>query len=214
MKIQKDTLIFIRNMTICVVALLMVAFLLDMTPGFKRNKYTNIINLIIDDEDYTGDLKHLIYLGNSGEIFLSEDDISNIFSNKIYHEREYSREITAKDIREQENLGIADIQKKNESIENRIIEKNGIKYIPMVEMAPIYNISIRYVEESNRVIIDKLDKQIVYAEACCDTKIQYKARNLSKTVGNLKKGEKVRCFYTTKGGWQLIRTEDGLLRLC
>ena len=55
---------------------------------------------------------------------------------------------------------------------------------------------------------------IIKADISTDTSIRYKARKLSKKVGEVKKGEKVSCFYTTSKGWRLIRTENGVLRIC
>ena len=48
---------FIRNIIICLIAWLIVSFILNYAPGFKRDKFVGITNLIIDDEDVTENLK-------------------------------------------------------------------------------------------------------------------------------------------------------------
>ena len=60
MRINK--LKFIRNIAICIVALFVVAFILNMTPGYKRDKYKDITNIVIGDTNFTEDLKNLIYI--------------------------------------------------------------------------------------------------------------------------------------------------------
>ncbi len=48
---------FLRNIIICLVAFAVVAFILNYAPGFKRDKYANVTNLVINDEDVTEKLK-------------------------------------------------------------------------------------------------------------------------------------------------------------
>ena len=56
---------FIRNIIIGIVSLLVVAFIINIAPGYKRDKYTNVTNLIIDEENKTEELKHEIYINNN-----------------------------------------------------------------------------------------------------------------------------------------------------
>ena len=48
---------FIRNIIICLIAWLVVSFILNYATGFKRDKYEGITNLVINDEDVTEKLK-------------------------------------------------------------------------------------------------------------------------------------------------------------
>lgn len=48
---------FMRNIIICLIAWLVVSFILNYAPGFKRDKYEGATNLIINDEDVTENLK-------------------------------------------------------------------------------------------------------------------------------------------------------------
>ncbi len=48
---------FIRNIIICLIAFMIVSFILNYAPGFKRDKYEGIPNLVINDEDVTENLK-------------------------------------------------------------------------------------------------------------------------------------------------------------
>ena len=84
-------------------------------------------------------------------------------------------------------------------------------YLPISDMSIVYNITVKYIKETNRVVIDELDKGMIKATAVTDTKIKFKPRGLSKNIGYLKKGEIVSCYYTTSKGWRQIRKDDGIV---
>ena len=81
-------------------------------------------------------------------------------------------------------------------------------------MKLVFNIEMDYIKDNDVVIIDRLNEGIIKADVSIRSDIQYKPRGLSKVVGELNVGDKVSCFYTTSKGWRLIRTEDGVLRIC
>lgn len=48
---------FLRNIIICLIAWIVVSLILNYAPGFKRDKFEGVTNLIINDEDVTENLK-------------------------------------------------------------------------------------------------------------------------------------------------------------
>ena len=68
LKIQKGK--FIRNIIIGVIALIIVAFIINTAPGYKRNKFQNVINLVIGDENVTEKLQKPIYLDENGVVYI------------------------------------------------------------------------------------------------------------------------------------------------
>ena len=58
-KVQKKK--FIRNIIIGLVSLAVVAFILNIAPGYKRDKFKDKINLIINEENITEELLEDIY---------------------------------------------------------------------------------------------------------------------------------------------------------
>ena len=92
-----------------------------------------------------------------------------------------------------------------------IIRINNDIYLPISDMGIIYNIKVNYNENTNRVIIDELDKGMIKASITKETNIKFRPRGLSKNIGFLKQGEIVYCFYTTRKGWTEIRTSDGII---
>ena len=85
---ELNTKKFIRNIIICVIAWIVVSLVLNYAPGFKRDKYADVPNLIINDEDLTENLKHSIYINEDGEAYLAKDDIAQIFDKNIYYDEE------------------------------------------------------------------------------------------------------------------------------
>ncbi len=208
---------FIRNIIISVVALIVVAIIINIAPGYKRDKYTNVINLILNEENITEYLKHDIYVNENGTIYISEEDVQNLFDATIYHDDKYNQIITTSDTKVA-NIAINEnqmvVNNSTVSMLDSIIKINENIYLPISDMTIVYNIDVEYIESTNRVIIDELNKGIIKATISEETDIKYKPRGLSKNIGTLKEGESVYCFYTTSKGWRQIRTSDGTIRIC
>jgi len=207
---------FLRNIIIGVVSLLVAAIIINIAPGYKRDKYTNVINLIINEENKTEQLKNDIYVNNNGTVYISEEDVKNLFDATIYYDEKYNQIITTSDTKVA-NIVIDQkqmiVNNSEVSMLDAIIRINENIYLPISDMSIVYNINIKYVKETNKVIIDKLNEGMIKAKVTEQSDIKYKPRVLSKNIGTVKKGESVSCFYTTSKGWRQIRTEDGILRI-
>ena len=44
---------FLKNIIVGVVSLIIVAFIVNIAPGYKRDKYKDKINLVIDEDNIT-----------------------------------------------------------------------------------------------------------------------------------------------------------------
>lgn len=61
----------IRNILISAASLLVVAFILNTAPGYKRDKLKEEVKLIIHDENVTEDLKNKVYIDENENVYLS-----------------------------------------------------------------------------------------------------------------------------------------------
>ena len=182
-KVKINKLKFIRNIIIATVALLVVAFILDMTPGFQRDKYKDITNIVIKDENLTEELKNLIYISESGTIYLSAEDAENLLDSKVYLEEAYNEIIVICDTKVASlvlNEKSIEINGSTKEILEPAIQKDGIIYLPVSAMTLVFNIEVNYIKENDVVIIDKMNAGIIKADISTDTSIKYKARKLSK----------------------------------
>ena len=205
---------FLRNIMIGIVSLLVVAFIINTAPGYKRDKYTNIINLIINEENKTEYLTHNIYVNENKTVYISMEDVKNLFDSTIYYDEKYNQIITTSDTKVA-NLVIDEkqmvINNSNVSMLDAIIRINNEIYLPISDMQIVYNVKVDYIEETRKVVIDELSTGLIRALVVENTDIKYKPRGLSKNIGTLKAGETVSCFYTTSKGWRQVRTADGTI---
>lgn len=208
---EKINFKFVRNILIGIIALIIAEFIVNIAPGFKRDKYANITNLVIADTNVTEQLKHIVYINEDGVVYLSKDDISNLIDNTIYHDEKTDTIITTSyKVATSMKIGETVIHKNGVSSETKgpIVYLEGIMYIPVSEFEEVYNIKVDYIKDTDVVVIDDLDKGLITAELNEDTTMKYRPR-LSKNVMDVKTGEKVYAFYTTSKGWRQIRTENG-----
>ena len=70
--IKAKKLKFMRNVIVGVIALLIAAFIINIAPGYKRDKYKDVVNLIIDEHNVTEDLKNMLYINENKTVYMSE----------------------------------------------------------------------------------------------------------------------------------------------
>ena len=205
---------FLKNVFVGVVALIIALIIVNVAPGYKRDKFKDVINLIVDDENQTENLKHQIYVNDNGTVYISEEDVRNMFDPNIFYDEKYNQIITTSDTK----VANIVVEEKEMSINgtvqgmiDAIIRIDGDIYLPISDLTLVYNIDVKYIPNTNIVIIDNLDKGIIRAIVTEDTEIKFKPRRLSKNIGNLQKGETIYGFYTTSKGWRQIRTTKGIL---
>lgn len=205
---------FLRNIIIGIISLLVVAFIINIAPGYKRDKYTDVINLIINEENKTEYLIHDIYVNENQTVYISMEDVRNLFDSTIYYDEEYNQIITTSDTKVA-NIVIDEkqmiINNSNVSMLDAVIRINNEIYLPVSDMSIVYNIKIDYINDTRRVVIDELNTGLIRALVVENTDIKYKPKGLSKNIGTLRQGETVSCFYTTSKGWRQIRTADGVI---
>ena len=148
MKIKIQKLKFIRNIIIGIVALLIVAFIINIAPGYKRNKFQNVTNLIIGDENVTENLKKPIYKDEEENIYISKEDIEQFLDKTIYYDEENDIVIATSEVSVASmKIGekVININGSNKDTLETIIRVNDTIYIPIKEMKIVYNIErIRY----------------------------------------------------------------------
>lgn len=210
--IKAKKLKFMRNVIVGVIALLIAAFIINIAPGYKRDKYKDVVNLIIDEHNVTEDLKNMLYINENKTVYMSEEDVRELFDENVYYDQQYNQIITTS-YTKVANIEIEEKQMNvNDSKVNMldaIIKINDKIYLPISDMELVYNIKIKYIEETNRVVIENLNRGLIKATVTDNARIKFKQRSLSKDVGEVVKGEQVSCYYTTSRGWRQIRTENG-----
>lgn len=141
---------FIRNILICVVAWIVVSYILNYAPGFKRDKFVGITKLIINDKDVTEELKDKILIAENGSIYCGLDDIKELFDKNIYYNKEQNLIVTTSNTKiaafklEDEMIKINGLE---QVMKAKAFEYEDIIYIPISELDNVYNLEISYVAD-------------------------------------------------------------------
>ncbi len=210
-EIERKKKIIIRTF-ITVVALLVifiVAMILNNFIILDNNKTTN---LIINNRNVTSNLKNDILI-QEDVIYLSEPDIANFFDKYIYEDKETNKIITTYDKKIAEigyDENVININGSDKQIYAHAIEKDGVTYLPVSEMADVYDIEIANIPEKKVITMDSLDREQKRAIVNKNTSVKSSTNFISRTVDRVEKGEAV-IVVSSENGYSRIRTSDGKL---
>lgn len=200
----------IKRTFFTIVALLIifaVAMIANNYIILDNNKSTN---LIINNKNMTSSLKNEILIKDN-IIYLSKQDIANFFDKHIYKDEKTNKIITTYEKKIAE-IGFDDntinINGSDKEIYAHAIEKDGQTYLPISEMADVYNIEMANIPETNIVTIDSLEKAQKRAIVNSNVSVKSSSNFISRTVDRIKKGDAVIVVSSTKG-YSKIRTGNG-----
>ncbi len=198
---------------VIIILLIIAITVLTTAPNYIRDEIKNKVNLVINNSNITESLQNDVYIDENNVIYLSKVDIENFFDEYIYYDEEYNQITTSSE----NKIATMEIEKttisvngKEQKIKSPAIDKNGIYFIPISELQEVYNISVEYVKNTNRVVIESLNREQKKAECIKNDSIKYKTTIFSKTVDKVKKGESVVVISETDN-WLKVRTNSGIL---
>ncbi len=205
----------IKKILIIAIVLFVLIFILIKAENFIKEKTYDNISLIINNTNVTGRLKHEIKI-EDGTIYVSMDDMENFFDKYIYIEDETNEIITTYEDKiasigfEANKLTLNGSTKK---INAHAIKEEDIVYMPISEMADVYNIEISNIEKTKVITADSLDREQIKAEVKTKISVKEKREIFSKTVDKIEKGETVIVVKNdgeiSKKGYTKIRTQNG-----
>ena len=184
-----------------------VAMILNNYIILDNNETTN---LVINNRNVTVDLRNDVLIEND-IIYLSEADITNFFDKHLYLEEETNKIITTygnkiAEIGFDEN--VININGTDKEISAHAEEKNGEIYLPISEMADVYDIEIQNISETKVITMDSLDREQKRANVTKSAAVKSSSNFISRTVDRVEKGEAV-IVISVDGNYARIRTSDG-----
>ena len=204
-------LMTIRRILVVSILLLIVIFTLENAKYYVKDDITSTTNLIINNNNVTARLKSELILEDD-KIYISMKDIKNFFDNHIYEEEQISQIVTTYD-KKIATIGFEEklvtINGSTRKINATAIKENEEIYLPISEMADVYDIEIRHIEETDTVTMDSLDREQIKAAVSKNISVKDYAKTLSRTVDKVKKGDMVIVISETDNGWTKVRTENG-----
>ena len=212
---KNNVLKIIILLILCIVILIGCGIVIKkILPGYENTEITDMVNLVINNSNVTDYLKERnreVYILENGTIYLSIYDIENFFDKYIYIEEQYNQVISTYN----SNILIAKINDntvkingKEYKINAKTIEKNGIIYLPFSEIQQAYDAKVKYIDSTNTVIIDTLDRDKTIATINNSTNLKSRSRNLSRTVEKLQENEEI-VIISKNDNWSKVRSEKG-----
>ena len=184
---------------LCIVILIGCSIIVikKILPGYENTEITDMVNLVINNSNVTDYLKEKnreVYILENGTIYLSIYDIENFFDKYICIDEQYNQVISTYNsniLIAKKDDNIVKINGKEYKINAKTIEKNGIIYLPFSEIQQAYDAKVKYIDSTNTVIIDTLDRDKIIATINNSTNLKSRSRNLSRTVEKLQENEEI-----------------------
>lgn len=177
----------------------------------KKETDTLELTLVVDNKDITNTLKKDIYIDKDKQLYMSVEDIRDIFDKNIYFEEETNKLITTSSTK----VGAIDVNNNTFELNSAIIllTYGVIKYdtgyyIPVSEITNIYNIEIWTTE--NSAVVSSLYKELTTVKTTKKVSLKKDTSFFSGTVQKLE-NEKELVFIENaeKSGWIKVLTYEG-----
>ena len=205
---QKKKLI--KRTFFTIVALLVIFIIAMIANNYIILDNNERTNLVINNNNVTADLKNDVLIEDD-IIYLSEADVANFFDKYIYYDKDINKIITTYEKKVAEigfDENVININGSDKEIYSHAIEKDGEVYLPVSEMADVYDVEIQNIPETNVITMDSLDRGQKRAIVNKNTAVKSSTNFISRTVDRVDKGEAV-IVVSTDGKYSRIRTSDG-----
>lgn len=213
-KNERNSSKLILNIFIVIVFLVLVGGVFYLSPNYIREDYDGKTKVLINNNNVTLKMKNDVYIDENNNVFLSLADIRNYFDKYIEYDKENGDIVTTSEI------NIAKMSTKNneitingeeEELNSSAIEKNDTIYLPFSEISEkVYDVDLEYIQDTNTIIIDSLDRKQEVANTTKETKLKYKPQTLSGTLEKLEVNEQV-VYIEETNNWVEVRSKDGTI---
>ena len=215
-RMEKPKSKIFSKLIVTVLFLVSVVFVLKYAYNYVRNDVTDKTNLVINNNNITTSLKKDVFV-KDGVVYISKEDIQNFFDPYIYYDSKYNQIITGSDTKIA-SMVVGENKITNNgstvNISGSVIKKNETYYIPFSAIDNVYNTKTSYVDKTNTVIIDSLDRKYVVADSNKNNSIKQERTSISRTVDKIEAGDSVTVVTRSiKDGddWVKVRTSTGKL---
>lgn len=213
-KNERNSSKLILNIFIVLVFLVLVGGVFYLSPNYIREDYDGKTKVLINNNNVTLKMKNDVYIDENNNVFLSLADIRNYFDKYIEYNKENGDIVTTSEI------NIAKMSTKNneitingeeEKLNSSAIEKNDTIYLPFSEISEkVYDVDLEYIQDTNTIIIDSLDRKQEVANTTKETKLKYKSQTLSGTLEKIEANEQV-VYIEETNNWAEVRSKDGTI---
>lgn len=188
--------------------ILILLFIITIPNIFKNNDENKEISVLFNNELLK--LKNNVMIENAN-IYVSKDDIENLFDKNIYYNEAQKELITAYNshvayMKVDEN--ICEINGQSTPINGKLQYINGKIYLPISDLGDVYDLDVKYSSKTNRVIMDSNNIKKEEASLLKRAKLKNKKGIFSSSIEKLIIGDKVVIIEET-GNYKKVRTSSG-----
>ncbi|MBR3153080.1 MAG: SH3 domain-containing protein [Clostridia bacterium] len=205
-----------KRLFIVFLELIVVLTILRYAAYFKKEVDDGKIHLVLDNSEVES-LENDIYVDDNNIVYLSEEDVKELFDKNIYEEKKEDNNIRVVSTCENKVLTMDEgenhvfINGVRTKIKGSLQKKEDEYYLPISELQNVYNIEVNYIKESNRLDIEYFSKSKETAQINKDIDLKYKMKTLSRNVQKLEQGDSVVIVEDMDGSWTRVKTNLGYI---
>lgn len=198
---------------ICLLAIIIILIIgVCLTFNIKEKNIYNNYRLIIDGNNI--DLKNEIYVDSFNNVYLSKEDILELYDPNIYYEQlentlitTYNKHIAILKIDEYKiNINGSDIE-----LKGCLTKLNDKIYLPFSEMGIIYDFEYKYCEETKTIIIDSISNEKKQTKVIKrSAKIKKEPKLFSSKIDKVKKDEIVAIIDETEKYYKILTNKGNI----
>ena len=201
----------IKGLTSLIILIFIIVMILKLVFSGEVKEKNNKINIILNNENITEDLKNDIIVEND-IVYMSYNDIKKFIDNNIYEENDSIITTSEKKVAKIEyNNNAIDINGSSSKMNAKIKEQNNTIYLPISELENVYDDNINFIKETNIVTIDYLNKSLTKAYTIKNISIKSEPKIFAKTIDKVKKSTWVIYILEINDNWSKIRTQKGII---
>lgn len=206
---RKLNMLKVRRCLIVLISILLIVITIICSKINKEKNRYKEISILLNNEFI--ELINKPIIDDNKNIFFSKEDIQDIFDKTIYYneaEKElittYNTHVALLKVDEE----YAEINDETIELKGKLHEVDDKIYIPLTDLADVYDLEIIYSQKSNRIIMDSTLKSKKEASIIKKTKVESKKGLFGKKIDKLIIGEVVTVL-ETDGKYKKIRTPLG-----
>lgn len=197
-----------RCIIVFIAFLLLIISIIAIKKHKEKNRY-NELTILLNNEFI--DLINKPIIDDNKNIFFSKEDIQNIFDDTLYYNEVEKELITTYNshvalLKIDENY--AEINDETIELKGKLHEFDDKIYVPLTDLAIVYDLDIVYSQKSNRIIMDSILKTKIESSVIKKTKVENKKGIFGKKIDKLIIGEVVNVL-EKDGKYTKIRTPLG-----
>lgn len=210
--IKEERKLNMQKVKACIIIAIAILLLIIISICAKINKNKNRykeLTILLNNQFI--ELTDEVVIDDNKNIFFSKDDIQNFFDATIYYneaEKElittYNTHVALLKVDEE----YAEINDETIKLNGKLYETKNDVYMPILDLAEVYDLEINYSSKSNRIIMDSITKQKTEATVMKRNHVKTRKGIFGKKLEKVIIGDKL-VVIENDGKYKKVRTALG-----